>query len=177
MQKWYEYDDADRAAHAGKGVPLRGTLFKSDVETMYHRNKNAVVNWGANNIGQDGDVNVGSYTGEFQEPDNKFSSASGGKRFSTIYDNTNGMYKLNDLDAACAHPLQWVDKFYGPGGGDSANQDNQDYGANKAAFKKKYVGRNTGGFEQYSSSVVPGSVMYNTIDPYIDEVDLSLIHI
>ena len=172
LQKWYEYDDADRAAHAGKGVPLRGTLFKSDVETMYHRNKNAVVNWGANNIGQDGDVNVGSYTGEFQEPDNKFSSASGGKRFSTIYDNTNGMYKLNDLDAACAHPLQWVDKFYGPGGGDSANQDNQDYGANKAAFKKKYVGRNTGGFEQYSSSVVPGSVMYNTVDPYIDEVDV-----
>lgn len=172
LQKWYEYDDADRAAHAGKGVPLRGTLFKSDVETMYHRNKNAVVNWGANNIGQDGDVNVGSYTGEFQEPDNKFSSASGGKRFSTIYDNTNGMYKLNDLDAACAHPLQWVDKFYGPGGGDSANQDNQDYGANKAAFKKKYVGRNTGGFEQYSSSVVPGSVLYNTVDPYIDEVDV-----
>ena len=172
LQKWYEYDDADRAAHAGKGVPLRGTLFKSDVETMYHRNKNAVVNWGANNIGQDGDVNVGSYTGEFQEPDNKFSSASGGKRFSTIYDNTNGIYKLNDLDAACAHPLQWVDKFYGPGGGDSANQDNQDYGANKAAFKKKYVGRNTGGFEQYSSSVVPGSVMYSTVDPYIDEVDV-----
>lgn len=171
LQKWYEYDDADRKAHASKNVPLRGTLMKSDVETMYHRNKNAVVNWGANNIGQDGDVNVGSYTGEYQQPANKFSTAGKTKEFTTVFDNTNGIYKLNDLDAACPHPLQWVDKFYGPGGGDSANQDNKDYGANKAAFKKKYVGRNAGGYEQYSSSVVPGSVLYQVVEPYIDEVD------
>lgn len=171
LQKWYEYDDADRQKHAAKGVPLEGTLFKNKMENIWNNNDNAACNWGVNNIGQRGDVNVGSYTGEYQVPDNKFSSTTNGKRFTTIYDHTNGIYKLNDLDAACGHPLQWVDQFYGPGGGDSANRDNQDYGANKASFKKKYVGRNQTGFEANSSSVVPGSLYYETINPVIDEVD------
>lgn len=173
LQKWYEYDQADRNAHAAKNVPARGTLFQNKMENIWNNNKNCAFNWGNNNIGQHGDVNVGGYTGEYQEPDNKFSSVSGGKYFSTIFDCTGGAKKLNDMDATIGHPLQWVDMKYGPGGTQyCANNDKEDYGANKVAFKKNYVGRNlSGGYETHTSSVVPGSVMYDTVNNVIDEVD------
>lgn len=171
LQKWYEYDQTDRNAHQSKNVPLRGTLFQNKMENIWNNNKNCAFNWGNNNIGQHGDVNVGGYTGEYQEPDNKFSTVSYGAYFGTIFDCTGGAKKLNDLDATIGHPLQWVDQKYGPGGGDSKNEDNEDYGANKVAFKDKYVGRQEAGFEEFSSSVGPGSVLYENVANVIDEVD------
>ena len=58
------------------GIELEGALLKDEFDNEWTNNPNCAYNWGANNIGQSGDVNVGSYTGEYSTPNNKYSSVS-----------------------------------------------------------------------------------------------------
>lgn len=185
LQQHYDYNEADVKAHqttpSGHSIPLEGYLLQTSFENSWYDNPHCAYNWGDNNIGQYGDVNVGSYTGEYQLPHNKFSSTINNVRFGTYFDRTGGVYEDDDYDSTCAHPLMWVDKYYGPieGGGDSLFRDTKDYGANKYDYmstvqdygEATYVGRQTAGFGEYGSSVVPGAVETEVVANVIDKTD------
>lgn len=163
LQQHYDYKETDKADNpAGE---FRGTLLKNDFKNMWSNNPTCANNWGSNNIGQDGDVNVGSYLGlGADEPDNKFSDTSKHNfQFGTIFDNTGGVTTYGDLDAGSAHILCLTDKY-------EAFGINATYGANKHKTTDKYVGRQMSGYAPISSVVTPGARTYWSVDNKIDWV-------
>ena len=195
----YEANKGIDIGHASHNVPSvnQSNDFRYKVEDTWLNNPNCAKNWGANNIGQDGDVNVGSYTGEFETPDNKFSSIINGYRFQTIYDmrddnrtkNLSGAGGGDTWDQWCQfqwHPLFLTDSTYGT---ENGNKDNRAYGANTLVYSSdstkmesnggetRYMGRN--GYEGIYASdsgkwsfVNPSNAAYDSVENYIDETEV-----
>lgn len=87
------------------------------------------VGWGVNNIGQDGAVNVGGYTGNYSDPDNKysdtgldlvtFSSESGSQQqqtrntagFQTLFDREVDLTNTSGTDVFSGYTRFYVDGF------------------------------------------------------------------
>ena len=178
LQQHFDYDEADQAKHAAMGIELEGALLKDEFDNEWTNNPNCAYNWGANNIGQSGDVNVGSYTGEYSTPNNKYSSVSNNLKFATVFDNTGGSRIKGDLDAHTPHLLHWTDDYYGNPAGEATNtfRDTQDYGANKYSYcverygMAEYVGRTMAYYDAKSSAVQPGAVGPAVVMNVIDEV-------
>lgn len=165
LQQHFDYTEADKADNPGG--EFRGTLLKNKFENMWINNPTCANNWGQNNIGQDADVNVGSYLGlGDKDPSDKFSDT--GKHqfyFSTIFDNTGGIRVYGDMDTAVGHLLHTVDGNY------EGYAATAEFGANKHKASDKWVGRQKSGFEPSTSSITPGNVDMWGVDNKTDEVE------
>lgn len=165
LQQHFDYIEADKADNpAGE---FKGTLLKNDFANMWSKNPNCANNWGTNNIGQNGDVNVGSYLGlGDKDPDDKFSDTSKHHfQFGTIFDNTGGLRTYGDMDTAVGHILNYLDNGY------QQFADAYTFGANKPKSTDRYVGRQTSGFDPNAPSITPGGVSMWEVENKIDEVE------
>lgn len=166
LQQHFDYNEADVADNPG-GEPVKGALLKNDFANMWSKNPNCANNWGPNNLGQDGDVNVGSYLGlGDKDPNNKFSDTSKHTfQFGTIFDNTGNVKAKGDMDTGCGHILRFQDGEY------EAYALTAEFGANKHKATDKFEGRKSEGYEPYSETVTPGGKLYWGVDNKIDWVD------
>lgn len=149
LQQHYDYTSADvepRMAGVDSFTSTNITL-KEDFRNMWYNQRQGdktktedwytatAMGWGVNNIGQPGQVNVGGYTGNFENPDNKYSdtgldlvtmNATEGngnqwakdeywtrfpEGFATLFDHTANVYERDDLDVFVGHHPHAVDGY------------------------------------------------------------------